>query len=182
MNQTLLPDLAPGVRPWKRTGYKRDATISPCGRYREDLVRQWADKPALAVVGINPSDADANRDDPTIWRCCDFADLAGFGSLVMLNAFTLRSPNVGDLAKAADPVGPNADRALLEWAHTADRIVIAWGPPSKVPAALRPRFAAVLDLLIRRDLYVLRLTAGGHPEHPVRLPRACRPVLWRGRA
>lgn len=179
---SLFPDLAPRVPPWTRPTYQKDAQLSPYGTYREWLTRRWSDRPLLAVVGINPSDADATRDDPTIWRCCDFADLAGFGGLVMLNAFTFRSRKVSALAKAADPVGPNADAALLEWAHRADRMVIALGPPTKVPARIRPRFQAVLALLAEHDLYVLRLTAGGHPEHPLMLPRSCRPMLWRRRA
>lgn len=179
---TLFPDLVPDVRPWDRPAYTKVAYVTPCGLYRPWLTRWWDDRPCLAVLGVNPSDADAEIDDPTIKRTVDFADLAGFGSLVMLNSNQFRSPKVSALAKAADPVGPNADTVLLEWAAKADRIVIAWGPPTKVRKALRPRFAAVLDLLAQRDLYVLRLTPGGHPEHPVRLPRACRPVLWRRRA
>jgi hypothetical protein len=48
---------------------KRGAEFSPCGKYRYALWRIWDFKKPLAMfIGLNPSTADASKDDPTIKR------------------------------------------------------------------------------------------------------------------
>ena len=47
-----------------------DAVISPCGKYRYSLTRQWNEKPLVAWVMLNPSSADAEPrrpDDPPLY-------------------------------------------------------------------------------------------------------------------
>jgi hypothetical protein len=57
---------------------ERSAQISPCGRYRYSLQRIWdRDKPTILFVGLNPSVADAESDDPTLKRCIAFATRCG---------------------------------------------------------------------------------------------------------
>ena len=56
----------------------KDATFSPCERYRYTLRRQWdASKPYVLFVMLNPSTADATQNDPTIRRCIGFAKSVG---------------------------------------------------------------------------------------------------------
>lgn len=177
---SLFPNLTTeDVRPWKRSTYVGDALVE--GPYRYWLTRSWDARPAMALLGINPSTADATEDDPTIHRGCDFADLSGHGSLWMLNPFASRATDVRELRRAADPIGPDTDRHLRSMCARAHTVVVAWGPPSKIPPALRPRLDAVTAMLLAAGvtLHVLRLTKDGHPEHPLMLPRSCRPVVWR---
>lgn len=49
------------------------AVISDCGRYRYELGRRWDDGPLLEFDMLNPSTANAERNDPTIVRCVGFA-------------------------------------------------------------------------------------------------------------
>ena len=63
------------------------ATLSPCGRYRYRLTRRWGDGGAVAFVMLNPSTADAEKDDPTIRRCIGFAREWRFGRLIVVNLF-----------------------------------------------------------------------------------------------
>jgi len=64
------------------------AVFSRDGRYRYALRRVWDDgKPAVLFVGLNPSTADAHRDDATIRRCTRFARDWGFGQLLVGNLF-----------------------------------------------------------------------------------------------
>ena len=67
------------------------AWISECGRYRYSLTRRFADGLDLVFVMLNPSTADADKDDPTIRRCCGFADRMGFGGIIVVNLFALRA-------------------------------------------------------------------------------------------
>lgn len=181
MNLPLFPAPAtptPDVRPWKRPTYVGDALIE--GPYRYWLTRSWDARPTMALLGINPSTANATEDDPTIYRCVDFADLSGHGSLWMLNPFAFRATDVRELRTASDPIGPDTDRHIRSLCARARTVVVAWGPPTKIPAVLRPRLVAVETMLRAAGvrLHVLRLTKDGHPEHPLMLPRSCRPTLW----
>ncbi|PKN80874.1 MAG: hypothetical protein CVU47_08520, partial [Chloroflexi bacterium HGW-Chloroflexi-9] len=88
------------------------ASFSRDGRYRYSLVRRWGDGPRVAWVMLNPSTADATRDDPTLRRVIAISRRAGFGALEVVNLWALRSAHPADLARAADPVGPRADAAL----------------------------------------------------------------------
>jgi hypothetical protein len=70
----------------------KSATISQCGLYRYDLWRRWDSSiPGVAFIGLNPSTADAEKDDPTIRKCVAYAKKWGFGSLCMLNLFAFRA-------------------------------------------------------------------------------------------
>jgi hypothetical protein len=45
----------------------------------------------ICFIGLNPSTADAEVNDPTIRRCIGFAHDWGFGGLLMLNLFAFRA-------------------------------------------------------------------------------------------
>lgn len=58
----------------------KDAIFSVCGKYRYAISRTWdAAKPYALFIGLNPSYADAELDDPTLKRCISFAQSWGFG-------------------------------------------------------------------------------------------------------
>ena len=75
---------------------------------------------------LNPSMADANRDDPTITRCKGFAERWGYGSLVVGNLFALRSPHPKELFQHSDPVGPDNDYHLQRLAEECKTVVAAY--------------------------------------------------------
>lgn len=154
----------------------RSATISDCGLYRYDLTRSWGPGTHVAFLMFNPSTADATEDDPTVTRCVGFAKSWGFAGLVVVNLYAYRATEVRDLWKAADPVGPLNDAAILSHACVGP-VVAAWGAK---PRAAR-RVAAVYDKLnaAGRALHAIRETKGGHPEHPLFLPARLKPFPWR---
>ena len=41
------------------------------------------------IIGLNPSTADENENDPTITRCINFAKSWGYGSVCVTNLFAL---------------------------------------------------------------------------------------------
>ena len=153
------------------------ADFSPCGRYRYTLRRAWTGRRAvpprrerLLIIALNPSTADAERDDPTIRRCIGFAQAWGFRSLCVANLFAWRATRPADLKLAPDPVGPDNDAWLRHEARRAGLVVAAWG----VHGVHQGRDAAVRAMLPM--LYCLRRTRDGHPAHPLYLPKTLRPV------
>lgn len=150
------------------------AHFSRCRRFRYALWRQWdAAGPQLMFIGLNPSTADAKRDDPTIRRCIRFARDWGYGSLVVTNLFAFRTAYPAELKAAADPVGPRNDQWIRRMAAKSDTIVAAWGNHG----SWLGRSERVGRMLSGR-LYCLRLTAAGQPAHPLYLPADLEPIEW----
>jgi hypothetical protein len=117
----------------------------------------------LNFIMLNPSTADAVRDDPTIRRCISFARVWGFRRLVVTNLFAFRTPSPRALRRAAEPIGPENDAYLLRAARDAHRTICAWG----TYGAHEDREAEVLTLLKQHPLEHLGLTKHGHPRHPL---------------
>lgn len=150
---------------------ERSALFSRCGSFRYRLGRRWGEGPTATFVMLNPSTADATIDDPTIRRCIGFAQREGFGGLEIVNLYAYRATDPGDLRRAGYPVGPRNDRHIAAAVAQSAVIVLAWGANAR--SSDRP--SAVLKLLssMGRKPYCLRLTSGGYPEHPLRLPGSC---------
>ena len=113
---------------------------------------------------LNPSTADANRDDPTIRRCIDFAQRWGYGGLLVGNLFAYRSTDPKGLLAADDPVGPENDRHLAHLAESCNIVVAAWGAVSR-PDHLRR--ATEVREIVGHKLYCLGMTTSGQPRHPL---------------
>jgi hypothetical protein len=145
---------------------KRWATFDPDRRFRYVLGREWIpEKPACAMVGLNPSIADDQADDPTIRRAIAFCDRWGYGRLLVVNLFALVSTDPKRLVQVPDPVGPENDRFLLGAADEASLVVAVWGAGGE----LYGRAQAVTELLAKHPLKCLGRTKEGHPRHPLYL-------------
>ena len=69
----------------------RSATLSADRVYRYVLKRTWLEeRPFVMFIGLNPSIADENEDDPTTRRCMRYAGSWGFGGLIVTNLFAFR--------------------------------------------------------------------------------------------
>lgn len=154
------------------------ASFSACGAYRYVLWRTWGDGAPLNVIGLNPSTADATRDDPTIRRCTDFARRWGLGGVVVTNLFGLRSTQPRGLYEHREPVGGENDAAILAQAQAAGMVLAAWG----THGALHGRGAAVAALLRERSVPLLAFspTRDGHPRHPLYVPKVAEPRPYLG--
>jgi hypothetical protein len=142
---------------------KNAALFSPCGAYRYRLSRAWADGPTAAFVMLNPSTADATKDDPTIRRCIGFAKREGCGGLVVVNIFAFRATSPADMRAADDPIGPDNDEHIMDALVDADGpVVAAWGSLG----SYRGRDHDV-RLLTDVPLWCLGLTKAGAPRHPL---------------
>lgn len=145
-------------------------------RYRWTLERDLGclftpDKHVL-VCGLNPSTADAERDDPTSRRVIGFARRERATRLTMVNLYAARTTDPRGLKDFDDPVGTANDQVITDAARHADLIIAAWGkPPGKAGEARAKR---VLELLTAAgDVYRLGpATKEGHPPHPLYLPKS----------
>lgn len=166
------------VRTHIRGETRSDADYSGCGCYRYALTRIWDEAgPRLAFVMLNPSTASEVRNDPTVARCEARARALGYGGVRVVNLFAWRATDPQALRAAADPVGPRNDAALGEAADWADAVLVAWG----VHGALLARGAAVAAFLrgCGKPLLHLGLTREGFPRHPLYVPNARQPEVWR---
>lgn len=138
------------------------AIISECGTYRYALERNWGGyAKVVAFIMLNPSTADATKDDPTIRRCIGFAKAWGCTGLRVLNLFALRSTDPKALYSHPDPIGPENDDYLREWSADSQIVVAAWGVHGK----LRGRGTKVRGMV--PGLQALGVTKDGHPKHPL---------------
>lgn len=147
------------------------ADISADGLYRYTLTRCWdeAERYALFIM-LNPSTADATKDDPTIRRCVGFAKREGCAGIRVVNLYALRATKPADLWCVNDPVGPeNGDhlrRAISHAALSGSPIIAAWGANAK-PF----RVYAVKQMPGMEQAKVLGFTTSGAPRHPLYVKR-----------
>lgn len=156
---------SPGSDPPKPTYTDAGATFGGDGTYRYRLSRAWAAGPTAAFVLLNPSTADAETDDRTVTRCVKYAAGMGFGRLLLVNLFGLRSPDPADLDSHPAPVGPENDAHIAAACAAADRVIVGWGNAGAKRGRAR-EVTARLDV----DLYAIGTTRAGHPRHPSRTP------------
>jgi hypothetical protein len=152
------------------------AEYSECNLYRYRLWRRWGDGSKVTFIMLNPSTADAMKNDPTIERCHRRAVDMGFESLDVVNIFAFRATDPKDLKKFKNPVGPINDKYLLQSAQDADMTICAWGGHG----SHFQRHDEIVRLLRleKIPLHVLSLTAQGLPGHPLYLSYSKQPFLW----
>lgn len=152
------------------------AALSACSRYRYALWRCWnSAAPELTFVMLNPSTADAMRNDATIRRCIGFAKRLEYGGIRVVNLFAYRctDPRALWLAlrKGVDIVGPENDR-FVRAAVATRTVVCAWGRTAERPPSIEARITRLRNDAWRTGgtLRCLGILAAGDPAHPVRLP------------
>lgn len=145
----------------------RDALLSDDRRMRYWLLRQWSSARPLVFILLNPSTADASKDDATVRKCYRFAVRLGYGSLVILNLFPFRATDPAELKCAGFPNDATNDEVIKMFARDCI-IVCGWGANARG----HPRVDEVMEILRGQGCrpHALRLLKDGTPEHPLFLP------------
>lgn len=164
-----------------RTHIKGDApstaVYSDCERYRYSLTRTWDDAGSrVHFVMLNPSTATEVQNDPTVERCERRARALGHGAFRVTNIFAWRDTDPRKMRKAADPVGPANDAAILEATEWADATICAWGTHGE-HLGRGPQVAAMLQET-GAPLFHLGLSKAGHPKHPLYIAYTRSPQIW----
>lgn len=175
-----------------RAPVTRTAELSPCGRFRFRLSRTWSEHwPVCAWLMLNPSTADAERDDPTMLRLMAWARAWNYGGVEVVNVFPYRASKPSALwgwlrgARGFDTEGRDEAIEANLW-HIADisknaalRLVGFGAEAAKRhPDHVRAALAA-----FREGTFCLGNNSLGWPLHPMargkmRIPDRARPVFW----
>ena len=162
------------------------ASLSPCRHYRYFLWRSWLDmyceKGTVLFIMLNPSTADAERDDPTIRRCIGFAKTWGYSRLEVVNLHPLRTSDPKDLNRYREewqtPEDNTNERIIQERMAEADLVVAAWGALKWSWLDGRGERVECMAEEELVDLHVLGLTKHGYPRHPLYVSKDITPVRW----
>lgn len=136
-------------------------------KYRYLLWRGWDPTlPRMAAVLLNPSIADADRDDPTLRRVVSYAMAWNYGAVDIVNVFAGVATKPKDLRDMDDPVGPLNDMHVQGICNAAKFVLCGWGEElehypddaSRILRTLRPYFV---------KCHALALTKNGSPKHPL---------------
>lgn len=160
------------------TGWAR---FSDCGRYRPLLAREFeAGEGTILWIGMNPSTAAAEVDDPTVRRETDFSRRWGFRRFVKANVMDYRATHPKDLtAPGVIPCSPENLPIIRAEAAEAARVVLAFGA---LAPALRVHGAATAAALRAdgRELWCLGVTKDGSPRHPLYLRKDSELIRFAG--
>lgn len=173
---TDVPAHDPGgkVRLSMMPGVTGDAAFSPCGRYRHFLNRDWGFRRFsdgrerfILWIGMNPSTAEAEIDDPTIRKEMGFTRRLGFDKYVKCNVMDYRATSPASLLlPGVTPCSDENLKCIQAAADRADLVVACWG---KLHKSLRRHADRVL-MTLKCDLYCLGKNNDGSPKHPLYLP------------
>ena len=150
------------------------------------LTRSRSTRRLCVFCMLNPSMADALRDDATIRRCMRFALDWECTNLRVVNLYAYRtvSPVVlfAQQRAGVDIVGEDNDHYITNAVQRArywlaprwpnGLVVCAWGGNAE------PERALAVRKLIGTAAHYLRLNDDGTPSHPLRLPASLEPVPW----
>ena len=148
------------------------ALLSADGKYRYTLDRVWGAGKPVVFVGLNPSTADAQVDDPTIRRMIGFAKRWGFPGVTVVNLFAVRLTYPAGLLNVKEPVGPDNDEVLADVAGKAALVVVCWGNHG----AFENRCGEVARILPPAKCFGLTLRR--QPAHPLYLPHTAELEDW----
>lgn len=170
--------------------------------YRWVLKRAWGAGPCVLWCGVNPSDANDKRDDPTMLREIGFSYRWGFGSLVKVNIYPFISANQQALRRwraswAPDMRAGEFDHSAFQaWLHNIDVVrgliekcdmrIAAWGNGADCDD-----LALFLDELGYNyeekarpiQWHCIGKNANGSPKHTLargvhRVPDDAKPFFW----
>jgi hypothetical protein len=141
---------------------KKTAWLSSCGRYRHALGRYWDESLGYVLfIGLNPSTADAESDDPTVRRCIGYSKDWGYGGIEICNPFDWRATNPRCIPRASFAVSEYNDPALRCRVEQAAIVIACWG---SVPWAQR-RIDEIFRNVFNEEKrwHCLRLTKADYP-------------------
>jgi hypothetical protein len=139
----------------------KGARFSDCGKYRYYLSRIWDEQlPHAMVIGLNPSTANEQDDDPTIRALITMLRDYGYGGFYMLNLFGYITTDPEKLRECPNPVGEQDYYLRITRRFVAD-VIFAWG------AFKQAEYRAKKIKLAFPEALCFGKTNKGNPIHPL---------------
>lgn len=167
------------------------------GGCRIELRREWGSGPRACVIGHNPSDADAQKDDPTSKWWNRWFNHFGFGSYIACNLYPFCSASPAECYKrvregmdgrdyaARDMIHFVNLPAVVEIAKRADQVFVCWGNIAADDVWIEHVIEEIqTGVEPYPDLWCWGKTRSGAPTHPMargkhRIDPLQAPILWR---
>lgn len=147
----------------------KGATFSDCRNYRYALWRIWdTSKPLIMWIGLNPSTANEEKNDPTIRRVIRFSRDWGYGGVYMMNLFAYVTPYPSELETCQDPIREN-DLWLDSVSKKCEKIVFCWG-------SFEQAQDRALEVGSRFEGVALQINSDGSPRHPLYVKSDIKPI------
>ncbi len=140
----------------------KGAIFSEDRGYRYALWRVWnPNKPILVQIGLNPSDANEFKNDPTITRGIVRAAKIGFGGFIMGNLDAYVSTDPKALLNNDYAIGEFTDYYIKEMVKLSEKQLCGWGSFK----GMTQRASEVYQML--PNPYCLGINKDGQPKHPL---------------
>ena len=141
------------------------AVFSDDNKHRFLLWRLWLNTNYVLFIGLNPSVANAKKDDLTIKKCKGFVNRWNYGGFYMVNLSSYISTNPNNII---DDIRDENISYIKEAIKECSIIVPMWGDNIK-DLNLNNIKNKVSPLLKNKKLKCLGLTKAGNPKHISRL-------------
>jgi hypothetical protein len=165
------------------------ARFSACGTWRYELTRDLTEScyapkrgsGVLVSIGLNPSTATGDDDDPTVHKESFYTIAWGYARFIKANAYAFRATKPVNMFAARDRgidiVGPGNDAAILAAVdlvrQQGGRVLVAWG------RHIEPeRQRAIARLLGPVPAYCIKPNKDGTPFHTCYSRNDAVPVRW----
>jgi hypothetical protein len=144
----------------------RGASFSYCRKYRYALWRIWDEtKPLVMFIGLNPSTANENENDPTIRSVQRISKANGYGGFYMMNCWAYVSTDPEKLRdhRWNELICEWNDNMLTTIKARCKDVVFAWGSFSIVSETGRDK--ELLEMF--PNAKALFINKNGSPKHPL---------------
>jgi hypothetical protein len=181
MGNGLVTAAVRRIWKWYQSAVGNNAGFVDASCYSDDQVyrwsyeRRWGIGGSLCWIGLNPGTGDTDgKKRPTLAKVCRWAASLGLESVVVVNLFAYRSTDPQALQTVGvDIVGDLNDEAIRSAVERSAVTLAAWGGGGKINDRGR-------DVAARYDtLMCLGITSDGEPRHPLYVPQATEPGLYR---
>lgn len=124
--------------------------------------------PEVLFIGMNPSTATAEVNDPTITREIGFTRRFGYNAYAKCNVMDYRATDPKQLLTVEEPRSEYNLPAIMTYAESAEIIILAYGALHKSLQKYADETVSGLRAA-GHELYCLGLTKSGQPRHPLYL-------------